>query len=39
MSEGRGGGGFHGRARWIWVVVMLGFIAMATLELMGLGPR
>ncbi|MDP9846041.1 hypothetical protein J2853_005252 [Streptosporangium lutulentum] len=31
--------GFHGRARWIWVIIMLGFIAVATLELLGVRPE
>lgn len=32
-------GGFHGRARWIWLIIMVGFIAVAVLELLGVRPR
>jgi hypothetical protein len=31
--------GFHGRARWIWVVIVVGFIAVAVLELFGVRPK
>lgn len=32
-------GGFHGRARWIWVVIVLGFIVVTALELLGVQPK
>jgi hypothetical protein len=31
--------GFHGRARWIWVVIVLGFIVVTALELLGVRPK
>lgn len=30
---------FSGRARWIWLAIMVGFIVLATLELLGVRPR
>ncbi len=30
---------FHGRARWVWLAIMVGFIAVAALELLGVRPR
>ncbi|SFI41527.1 hypothetical protein SAMN05216275_10393 [Streptosporangium canum] len=35
MSDDR----FHGRARWVWLAIMVGFIAVAVLELLGVRPR
>lgn len=32
-------GGFHGRARWIWLIIMVGFIVVAALEVLGVRPR
>ncbi|SNS66062.1 hypothetical protein SAMN05216276_101398 [Streptosporangium subroseum] len=32
-------GGFHRRARWIWVVIVLGFIVVTALELLGVEPK
>ncbi|MBB4940352.1 hypothetical protein FHR32_004657 [Streptosporangium album] len=34
-----GDNGFHGRARWIWLAIVVGFIAVATLELLGVRPK
>jgi|GEM_PF-6881482 len=31
--------GFHTRARWIWVIIVGGFILVAVLELLGVRPR
>ncbi|MDP9860924.1 hypothetical protein J2S55_000183 [Streptosporangium brasiliense] len=35
MSDGK----FHRRAGWIWLVIMVGFIILATLELLGVRPK
>lgn len=32
-------GSFHRRARWIWVVIVVGFILVAALELLGVRPK
>nr|BFE87368.1 hypothetical protein GCM10020093_099690 [Planobispora longispora] len=29
---------FYRRSRWIWMVIIIGFIAVAALELLGSGP-
>ncbi|GAA3444865.1 hypothetical protein [Planomonospora venezuelensis] len=41
MSDENGGddGRFFSRARWIWVVIILGFITVAALELLGVRPK
>lgn len=31
--------GFHARARWIWVIIVGGFILVAVFELLGVRPR
>lgn len=35
MSDGP----FHARARWIWVIIVAGFILVAVLELLGVRPK
>jgi hypothetical protein len=32
-------GGFHRRARWIWMVIAMGFIVVMALELFGVRPK
>ncbi|GGL31989.1 hypothetical protein GCM10014719_36560 [Planomonospora parontospora subsp. antibiotica] len=39
MMSDDGGDRFHGRARWIWLVIMVGFITIAALELLGVRPK
>ncbi|GAA3115108.1 hypothetical protein GCM10010466_02690 [Planomonospora alba] len=39
MMSGDDDGRFFERARWIWAVIIVGFIAVAVLELLGVRPR